>query len=397
MINLKIKLIWPGYAEGRYVIKAKGYILAVLRWGDKHGVLEDWGVFAYVPIDPAGNGSFYFPNARGIPRGATHVYAHCLSSDFLSYEDVFAEIPPKFLYETSIPENAQKFSVLTDLHLASKPRRIKNTLSVAHSEKILLLGDIINDGLSKQFEQFEECIKETASDKIILPVIGNHDVLHDSHGDIADGCCNYEEFQKYLLSKVEDKGFTISYDPNSLAYSIRFENIDIIGIQCVISGRKFSFPEGKQILWLENYLKENQNSSWHLILCHAPLLTHNPNRNTGNPYLAKDKMLQEIIDNCGNVIFLSGHTHVSPNSLIGNAEFLRGNIYLNCGSAVDTDTSGEQGLMSHDWNDGCITELLVSDSEVEICTSSVKTGIKFPRGYYRFNKADIRHLQTKTS
>ena len=84
MINLKIKLIRPGYAEGRYVIKAKGYILAVLRWGDKHGVLEDWGVFAYVPIDPAGNGSFYFPGARGIPRGATHVYAHCLSSDFLS-------------------------------------------------------------------------------------------------------------------------------------------------------------------------------------------------------------------------------------------------------------------------------------------------------------------------
>ena len=173
-----------------------------------------------------------------------------------------------------------------------------------------------------------------------------------------------------------------------LRYLVRFGNIDITGIQCVISGRRFSFPEGRQILWLENHLKENQNFCWHLILCHAPLIAHNPNRNTGNPYLAKNKMLQEIIDASGNVIFLSGHTHVSPNVLTGNAEFdkTHGNIYLDCGSVVDTDTSGEKGLMPPDWNDGCITELFLTDDEAEICMSSITTGIKFPRGYYRFHK-----------
>lgn len=388
MIKLKINLMWPGCAEGHYIIKAKGFILALLSWGNEHGTLEGWGAFAYVPIDPAGNGSFHFSGARRIPKGATHVYAHCMSSDFSYCEGAFAEIPAQFLCEASISEKAQRFSVLTDLHLASKPWRIKRALSAAQSENILLLGDSTNDGLPQQFEEFEECIKETAPDKIFLPVVGNHDVLHISHGDDIDGCENYAEFQKHLLSKAEDKGFSVLHDPDSLAYSIQFGNVDITGIQCVVSGRKFSFPEGRQVLWLENHLKATQNSCWHLILCHAPLLAHNPNRNTGTPYLGKNNILQEIIDNCGNVIFLSGHTHVSPNLLTGNAEFDRtcGNIYLDCGSAVYTDTSGEQEVMSPDWNEGCVTELSVDDDEVEICMSSITTGIKFPRGYYRFNK-----------
>lgn len=386
MIKLKLNLKRQGCAEGYYTIKAKGFILAVLNWGNEHGILEDWGAFAYVPVDPAGNGSFYFSGSRGIPEGATHVYAHCLSSDFSFTEDIAAKIPAKFLCDSYISENAQRFSVLTDLHLASKPWKIKRALSAAKSKNIMLLGDSTNDGLHEQFEQFEECIEETVPDKIFLPVTGNHDVLHTSRGDDSDGCRNYAEFQKHLLSMAEEKGCSFSYDPDSPAYSVRFGDINIIGIQCVISGRKFSFPEGRQILWLENQLRENQNSHRHLILCHAPLIAHNPNRNTGTPYLAKDNMLQKIIDDCGNVIFLSGHTHVSPNVMTGNAEFdeTHGNIYVDCGSVVDTDTSGEKGIMSHDWNEGCITELSVTENETEICISSIRTGIKFPRGYYYF-------------
>ena len=101
-------------------------------------------------------------------------------------------------------------------------------------------------------------------------MIGNHDVLHASQSCKADGCENYAEFQEHLLSKAEDQGFSVLYDPNSLAYAIRFWNIDIIGIQCVVCGRKFSFPEEKQLLWLQNHLKTSQNYCWHLILCHAP-------------------------------------------------------------------------------------------------------------------------------
>ena len=75
MIKLQASLIWPGCAQGRYIIKAKGFILAVLRWGDSDHALPDWSPFAYIPIDPAGNGAFFFSGRRGIPPGISHVWA----------------------------------------------------------------------------------------------------------------------------------------------------------------------------------------------------------------------------------------------------------------------------------------------------------------------------------
>ncbi len=73
MIKLQTSLIWPGCAQGKYIVKAKGCILAILQWGNANTPLTDWGPFAYVPIDPAGNGLFSFTGMRGIPREATHV------------------------------------------------------------------------------------------------------------------------------------------------------------------------------------------------------------------------------------------------------------------------------------------------------------------------------------
>ena len=166
MIKLQTSLIWPGCAQGKYSIKAKGFILAVLRWGNSNAPLNGWGPFAYVPVDPAGNGSFYFPGRRGIPGEATHVWARCYTGDFRDYEDAFCAIPEKYekdarwarlasleaarsvsststclcplrghdhkCVETSgIQEDVQRFSVLTDLHLASKPQRIRQALRSA--------------------------------------------------------------------------------------------------------------------------------------------------------------------------------------------------------------------------------------------------------------------------
>lgn len=166
---------------------------------------------------------------------------------------------------------------------------------------------------------------------------------------------------------------------------VQIDDLDLIGIQCVVSGRKFQFPEGKQMDWLEQHLSSTP-ASWHIVLCHAPLLAHNPHRNVGAAYLDRNKRMQDIVDRYGRIIFLSGHTHASPNVLTGNGEYdrERQNIYLDCGNVVATDTSGESGLMSQNWKDGVKTELIVSKDTVEICMSSIDSGMKFPRGYYRF-------------
>ena len=383
MKTLKIRLIWPGCAQGKYILRARGCILAVLFWGDRKGPLQGWGPLSYVPVDPAGNGTFFFPGRRAIPREATHVWARCYAGDFASYEDTSEEIPTAYRPEAEAGQDALRFSVLTDLHLSTKPARIRQALTATKSDVVLLLGDLTNDGLPEQFAQFRACMEETVPEKLLLSVPGNHDVLHASREGGEEGCRNYDGFQRDLLRKAEERGYRFSYEGRS--YAVQIRDLDVIGLSCVTTGRKFLFPEGSAIDWLEEHLASTP-ASWHLILCHAPLLAHNPNRTIGSPYLDKNKRLQELIDQNGRIIFLSGHTHVSPNLLRGNVEYDKehGNLYLDAGSVVATDTSGEEGLLSPDWKDGCVTELSIGRDTAEICISSIESGRRYPRGHYRF-------------
>lgn len=386
MIRIQTSLIWPGCAQGKYTVKAKGFILAVLRWGNIEAPLDDWSPFAYVPVDPAGNGIFSFSGKRGIPVDASHVWARCYTDDFGSFEDVSVEIPEKYKTRLEVNETVHHFSVLTDLHLAAKPWKIKQALQATESNKILLLGDATNDGLPEQFDDFITCIQETVPTKMFFPVPGNHDITRPQFiGKDANGKIAYDGFQRRLLSKVEENRYPIIKESDSNAYAVQIDDLDLIGIQCVTTGRKFLFPEGKQLDWLEKHLKSTE-ATWHIILCHAPLLAHNPNRNSDTPYLHMNKHIQDIVNHTGNIIFLSGHTHVSPNALTGNGEYdeEHQNIYLDCGSVVDTDISKETCLMSPDWKNGVKTELIVSQNVVEICMQSIGSGIKYPRGYYRF-------------
>ncbi len=385
MIKLKISLVWPGCAQGEYTVRAKGMILAALRWGNAEGPLGDWGPIAYVPVDPAGNGSFFFPGRRGIPDGATHVWARCWLPDFSAFEDVSAEIPAAYLPEAAPARDACRFSILTDLHLATRPWKIRQALRAAESDTIFLLGDATNDGRPEQFEAFRACVEAAAPDKTIFPVTGNHDVPARVRGAAPVEGVGYADFQRWLLARAVARGHEIAFDPEGRAYTVRIGPLEVIGLQCVTAGRKFLFPEGRQLDWLEERLRDPA-PAWRILLCHAPLLAHNPNRSTGQPYLDRNRRLQALLDSHGRIIFLSGHTHVSPNCLTGNAEYDEKcrNIYLDCGSVVATDTAGEQGMMSPDWKDGCVTELAVSAHAVEIRMRSIESGRHFPRGYYRF-------------
>lgn len=387
MAKLQISLIWPGCAQGRYSIRARGAMLAVLYWGDAEGPLALWGPFAYVPVDPAGNGSFFFPGMRGIPPGATHVWARCVSHDFRAAGDIPAEIDPRFLTPPPDDHAGMRFSILADMHLASKPWKVRQALRSAGSDVVFLLGDSTNDGLPSQFEALEACIAEAAPDRTILPVIGNHDVTHPKNKP-GDGCEDYAAFQERRIRRAMERGIDVSRDPDSLAWAARLGIVDVIGLQCVISGRAFRFPGERQLDWLEGRLEAQRDAAWHVILCHAPLLAHNPIRNVGQPYLDRNRRLQSIVDGTGNVLFLSGHTHASPNLTRGTAEWdeARNNLYLNCGSVVDTAIEGDHGLMAADWKDGCVTELTLSENAIGIDTRSVATGTHFPRGCF------IRHF-----
>lgn len=121
------------------------------------------------------------------------------------------------------------------------------------------------------------------------------------------------------------------------------------------------------------------------ILCHAPLLAHNPHRNSGSAYYHGNDALQSILDSYTHIIFVSGHTHFSPNTHQGNVDYVPGKhtIYIDDGSIVPTELTGES-LMPSEWHDGVIAELVLFDHAVEIKYHSIHTGKMFPRGYYCF-------------
>ena len=122
------------------------------------------------------------------------------------------------------------------------------------------------------------------------------------------------------------------------AYSVGLGPVEIIGLNAAGHWRKFLFPEGRQLRFLEERLQKEEaerGRDWRMILCHAPLLAHNPQRKPGGtPYLNRDRELQRIVDGQEEVIFISGHTHFLPNVPEGCVEYEpeARRLYLNAGS-----------------------------------------------------------------
>lgn len=86
----------------------------------------------------------------------------------------------------------------------------------------------------------------------------------------------------------------------------------------------------------------------------------------------------------GNVIFISGHTHLSMNHPEGCVEWdeKHGNLYINDGSVRPTDLLPGEPMQPKEWKEGTWLDITVCDRKVEIITRSVKDGRRHARGYY---------------
>lgn len=385
-MKLKIKFNLLGYADCDIEIRAKGFILASIYWADANGILPGWSSFAMFPVDPSGSGNYHFVGHRAIPDCVTHICAKCVSQDFFTVEETLTEIPAEFLPAKKQSDMLASFTLMSDLHLSGKPGKIARALRMVESAT-LIVGDLTNDGFSEQFESFRCCIESEIPERLVLAVTGNHDQLAGvaSESDYVV-CSGYDEFQEYLFDKTRTLGFKVDKDMSG-AYSVQYGEIDIIGLQCVTSGRKFGFSDGTQLRWLEKHLNEEDDTQWYIVMCHAPLLAHNPHRKDGTVYFSGDHNLQKIMDRHRNIIFISGHTHFSPNTRQGNVEYCEDTqtIYIDDGSVVSTDLQGES-LMPAEWKDGVVGELKLYNDYAEIIFKSVHSGMKYPRGYYRFDK-----------
>lgn len=265
-----------------------------------------------------------------------------------------------------------RLMVMSDLHLSKKPWQVRRALKMgADTDAVLLVGDLTNDGTPEQMELMHQCIQEVLPDTLVLAVAGNHDYPHQPSPMIRKGICDYPALQDWLLSRLpcpyllDDSG----------AYAVRMGEIEIIGLNCVWHWRRFRFKDGAQLKWLENHL-DTSDARWHILLCHAPLLAHNPKRSDTKPYLSRDEHLQTIMDAHRNILFISGHTHISMESptLCVEHDEARNNIYLNDGSVRPTTLLTADGYPEEKAADGNVVQLVIDGNQIKITAISTRTG-----------------------
>ena len=264
-----------------------------------------------------------------------------------------------------------KFIVMSDLHLSKKPWQVRKALNMGKgADAVLLAGDLTNDGTPEQLQLMQQCIAECLPDTPVLAVTGNHDCPQQPSPMIRRGICDFPALQDWLLDR-QPCPFCMD---NSGAWAVRMGAIDIIGLNCVWHWRRFKFKDGAQLDWLQDHLNTS-DAQWHIILCHAPLLAHNPKRSDTKPYLSRDEKLQSIIDAHRNIIFISGHTHVSMENMFGCVEHdhARNNYYINDGSVRPTTLLDDQGRAAGDPAEGNVVQLLIDGHQAMIEGISINT------------------------
>lgn len=379
-MSLVIKYVKPACADGVYRINAKNCVFGILFWGDENGVLPDWTAIAYVPLQD-GSGSFRFAGGRAVPPEATRVYARLVDAGGNAAGEVCTEIPPE--QKTAMREPGTRFVCLSDIHFTAKTGKLTHVLSPARdADALLLTGDLVNDGKSEQFRLFDSCLRQSVNVPV-FPVCGNHDLPLQPE----DAAFTYADLEQAVFARNEAYGVT-TVQPREGIYIVPFRNVEIIGVACVSENRKFKFPAGVMDE-LEAHFSRPSAAQRHILLCHAPLLAHNPKRNDRQPYLNLNHRLQALMDNNKNVIFLSGHLHTSPCGAKGSVEITpeNGTIYISNGSVCPNTAKWEEPMIPEGWTGGTYTLLRLSEKQTEICFCTL-FGKKIARGYYVFDETD---------
>ena len=265
-----------------------------------------------------------------------------------------------------------RFVIMSDLHLSKQPWQVRKALRMgAGADGVLLAGDLTNDGTPVQMALMRQCIADCLPDTPVFTVAGNHDYPHQPSPMIREGMYDYPALQDWLLKR---QPYPYELD-DSGAYAVRVGDVEIIGLNCIWHWRRFKFLDGTQLRWLESHLNST-DARWHMILCHAPLLAHNPKRSDTKPYLSRDEQLQKILDAHENILFISGHTHISMESAVSCVEHdaLRNNYYINDGSIRPTTVLTADGLPAEEPADGSIVELCIHEDGLLITAISATTG-----------------------
>ena len=371
-------------ADGIFRVQCEGAQRVRFSWDGSEEIAQVYADWAYIPLNENGCGEFVLRGGRAVPPGMTHIR---LTAEYADGHTHTRRFPIPQSHRTQPLGHSLRLCLMSDLHMTRKPSRLENAIRLGSAyDAILIAGDITNDGLPEQFERVKAIIEKEAPNTPVIAVCGNHDFPSRPLPEVDDGVSNYDLFQRWLLERTARMGVEVHEDASG-AFSSRIGDVQIIGLNAVSHWRRFVFPEGKQLDYLERQLSAKQDGHT-IVMCHAPLRSHRPAKESEAPYLSRDARLQAIIDSAQNVIFHSGHTHVTLNEGNGCVEIdrERGNIYLNDGSICTTVFRMQEPFCETAWLAGAVAELNITRDEIEIAGRTIYNGMRFGRAYYRFRR-----------
>lgn len=270
-------------------------------------------------------------------------------------------------------KNEILIGVLSDIHLYNKADKLLKALPILKdADVILIAGDMVDTAERYQYGTLIKLLDEILPDKSIFCVSGNHDNPKKDDG-------NFREFEKAVLLRSPDE--YVTFDESGAFRACINGFIDLYGLNPVYNMKKFSFPQrAQQLHFLEQSL-ENSGAKVNIIMCHPPLISHNPQRNADEtPYFSfeQDARLQGIVDSLSNVIFISGHTHVAPDIDFDDE---KRNIYLNNGSVCPTTVKGREEKPQQ----GNVSLIKITDSYIEISVIGIYSKTELLRKRYDYN------------
>lgn len=252
-----------------------------------------------------------------------------------------------------------RIGVISDLHLFNKTTNIERALSKLHDvDMIAMVGDIADRADEKQYGILLRLMNTHFRDMPVYCVSGNHD--NPARDDTL-----YRAFEKAVNAE-----YVSMLDACGAFYKCLHTSIGcvgLIGLNPAYHQKQFFFSDkGRQLTFLQDKLHA-QPCTYTIVMCHPPLIAHNPQRTADKaPYIAseQDTRLQSILDESGHVIFLSGHTHVSPSIEWDEAH---GNLYINDGSICPTTVQGTPAQTQQ----GNVTLLEISETEISVVIKSI--------------------------
>ncbi len=260
-----------------------------------------------------------------------------------------------------------KLGVISDLHIYNKTLNIERALSILNDVDLLLIvGDIADRAEEKQYSTTVKMLEKHIHGIPIYSVSGNHD-------NPARDDANYRKFEMFMNCE-----YPSIVDISGAFYKRINDTVELIGLNPMYHQKQFFFPnKGQQLLFLKERLNKS-TAQYHIVLCHPPLIGHNPQR-TGNmqPYIVKeqDQRLQEIINEHHNVIFISGHTHFFPEL---DFDTPHQNLYINDGSVCPTTTKDNTAKTVQ----GNVILIEINENGISVTIKGIHTGKIFANHIY---------------